>query len=225
MRILKLSKIKIKIQRWGKSNWSCRLSPKGTYRSSWSQGSPVLLFQASSAYLSRRLQWGRWVRITARVRLLERSSTQVLKGKRLKTPAIFLSWTWSKRIKENCRSLRSLNTHDIPGAYSNSKEIAHPTNIMSTDDIEGAKPSRFRHRKWDRKKIIIDAKYNNWFDEFGNRREESPPSQERKVDPLAGSKERRKTELSGNKFKESDYSPVFIKEWRPSRRHFKGVYK
>ena len=130
-----------------------------------------------------------------------------------------------KRLKENNKALRSLNTHDIPGAFNPTREVKHPPNIMSIDDIEGAKPSRFRHRKWDQKKVTINAKYDNLFDQFGNRREELLNSEERIIDPLASSKERRKAQLNVNWHTESDYVPVFNRELRPSRRQFRGIYK
>lgn len=96
---------------------------------------------------------------------------------------------------------------------------------MTIDDIEGARPSVFRHRKFDRKEIHTNAKYDNMFDQFGTRRKENEKVSNTKIDPLAGSKERRKDQLSFQKHSESDYEPRLFTGLSISRRLYRGIYK
>ena len=77
----------------------------------------------------------------------------------------------------------------------------------------------------DRRKVDTNAKYDNLFDQFGNRKDQSKIHKNYILDPLASSKERRKDKLNITKQNESDFSPIVFNNLRPSRRLYKGVYK
>lgn len=126
---------------------------------------------------------------------------------------------------KNIKILRSLNTNDIEGASVHTKVIAYPKNIMGVEDIPGAKPSRFKHRWFDKKQVATNAKYDHMFDEFGNRKHDYSLNIDSKVDPLAGSRERRKDHLKRVDHEEADFKPVNLYNFRLSRRFFKGVSK
>mmetsp|Transcript_29271 Transcript_29271/g.25884 ORF Transcript_29271/g.25884 Transcript_29271/m.25884 type:complete len:176 (-) Transcript_29271:105-632(-) len=120
--------------------------------------------------------------------------------------------------------LRSLKTDDIPGAHKRERNIQQPHNSMTIDDIDGARPSVFRHRWFDKKKININAKYNHIFDQFGNRKLEITPRIDSTGDPLASSKERRKSKQPSI-ITDSVYKPKQLGGVRLSRRYYNGLYK
>ncbi|CAI2374018.1 unnamed protein product [Moneuplotes crassus] len=123
---------------------------------------------------------------------------------------------------------RSLKTDDIPGAVKKQVNVQNPKDIMTTNDIPGSRPSKFRHRIFNQKKPITNAKYKNTFDEFGSRKLENRYlyiEVSKKGDPLAGSKERRKNMLSIPKMSDSTYMPRKLGNLRLDRRYYNGIYK
>ena len=121
--------------------------------------------------------------------------------------------------------MRSLQTDDIPGAFKREKNIQNPTNIMTIDDIDGARPSKFQHRGYDKIKAITNAKYSHVFDQFGNRKLEFTKKLKFKSDPFASSKERRKQQLKIPKIQESAYIPRNLGNFRLNKRHYNGLSK
>ena len=122
--------------------------------------------------------------------------------------------------------LRSLNTTDIEGAKAVNRPIKSPKNIMGVGDIVGTKPSRFKHRWFDKKQVESSAKYDHMFDEYGNRKTDHTVSVDSKIDPLAGSRERRKDQLQNIVGHEkTDFKPVNLNNFRLNRRFYKGFHK
>ncbi|CAI2374635.1 unnamed protein product [Moneuplotes crassus] len=128
-------------------------------------------------------------------------------------------------IKRTNEILRSLKTDDIPGAFRKKINIQNPKDIMTIDDIPGAKPSKFRHRGFDKKKLINNAKYKNIFDKFGSRKLENTINISGIRDPLAASRERRKNMFKLSKMSDSAYAPRNLGCLRLSRRYYKGISK
>jgi len=123
-------------------------------------------------------------------------------------------------------SPRSIGTRDIPGAFTHTRSVHNPHDIMSTEDIDGSKPSRFRHRGFDRKDALPNAKYSGLFDSTGKRIGVNELEKHHgHTDPLAPSQLRKKEQFIRKEPVNEDYIPISLKNLRLSRRNYCGVRK